>query len=656
MLKKQALISFILALATLIPVYATAPMHSKNRIDNTPIFPTKNKTNQAKQLKIDYDTENDVTINSFSWGVVYNKDTNRTWYYSQDFEERGWYLEASNIVLYDNNFKEQGSLRIEIPENLNVNDIHPLDFITNTFFDNDQSNTEIPIYIHAVDNGKQIHLIHIYRTSGEKLIEYNGYAMLYFDASESNIDHKRTFLVRYANENEAKNKILVEALAPAQENEIPQIEHTFSVDEELINYSDGPFFNHFVIGGKPIYTLSHYKKPCMDGYDPSTFTPIQAKDNFYVIKSYDQAYNMLDSISIPVAPSDEEAMYGFATFGLFTYQDLSLGKFSNDDQRNYIVTHSDYYAISDSYSYYFKVYNQEGEYINTISKDVETWIPLSNLQGHEEQMAFLKTDEQGIQHLEMVDMPSCKIAASFPSIIDGQLITTTFDRYPVGNDYQYVISMAQATENKDGEAIARIGWFNRDCSVDHYAEFNIGKNAQGFTPYIANYTLNPYLFNYDGKREYLYLAQNKREDSEIIDKILYLADEDGNVLRTFNASEGDEIEFSSGDIFDVYTDEPKMVISFYIGDKDSFEVQFYNLPFVEAAIENITTDNTYIQYNGNTITASHAQSITLYNIQGVLIATTDKNQLSTKNLPQGLYVVAVKDNNNNTHSRKIVVE
>ncbi|MBO7317483.1 MAG: hypothetical protein J6U43_02035, partial [Bacteroidales bacterium] len=225
------------------------------------------------------------------------------------------------------------------------------------------------------------------------------------------------------------------------------------------------------------------------------------------------------------------------------------------------------------------VYDQEGNYVKSIVENTSNWIGLSDVEGHEEQMAFLKMTESG-QIMEMVNIPSCEVATTFPAVVDGYRISTTIDRYPIDDTYQYVIGLSQADVDENGDAIARIGWYNRDCTVDHYVKFNIGKNAEGFTPYIAGYVLDPYLFNTDSKREYFYLAMNKRTDgSEVLDKTLYLADEDGNVLRTIKPENGDEVEFSSGDIFDYHTAYPKMVLSFYNGEKDAFELQYFNLTF-----------------------------------------------------------------------------
>lgn len=518
----------------------------------------------------------DKTTNAYTWGTL-RHENGYTWYYTQTYEDRGWYYGASDITIYDNDFNTINTIRVEIPEGMNVNDIEPTGFITTDFFDGDAATFEMPVFVHAVDNGKQINKMGIYRIAdGEKVMEYDGYSMLNFRASDS---YNRILLVRYPTESEKMNNLYVDVLKPV-DGAAPVVEHTFDVNQDLLLYSDGSCINYFSLNGEPYYTVSHYENICMDGYDPSTYVPIQAPDNRFTIKTYNAEYAMVDSVSIKIDPTTPEATYGFATFSLFSNKDLRLGDFTNDKQFNYIVTHYEYFAQSDDYIYHIRVYDSESNLVNTIDENVTTWFTLSDIEGFEEQATFLKVNSEGAQYLEMVDIPSCQVAAVLPSVIDGNLISTTLDRCPVEDDYQYVISLSQATENAEGEAIARIGWYKRDCTVDHYVEFNIGKNAEGFTPYITEYVLNPYLFNTDAKREYFYLAMNKRTDgSEVLDKVLYLADEDGNVLRTIKPDKGDEIEFSSGDVFDYYTDSPRMLLSFYNGDNDAFEIQFYNLPF-----------------------------------------------------------------------------
>ena len=529
------------------------------------------RTNTQRSLRMQAPQSGDMSTYAYTWDII-NHENGCTWYYTQTFEERGWYLGASDIVIYDNNFEQVASIRVEIPEDMNVNDVMPVDFATTQFFDTDASTVEIPVFVHAVDNGTQINKVYVYNLEGEKVQEYDSRSMIKFTASD---DYTRVILV-----NEDNGRMDISLLKPAEDDELPTVEHTFTIDQDLLYYSNGPALNYYSLNGEPFYCVSHFEKPCMDGFDIETYVPIQAPDNFLLIKTYNSNYEMVDSLRISIDPTNSEATYGFASLGLLSSKDVRLGDFTNDNQRNYIVTHYDYFAQSDDFIYYFYVYDQEGNLVNTIAENTTTWFPVSDIEGYEEQMVFLKTNESGEQILEMVNLPSCNVASVFPAVVDGYQISTTLDRYLVDDDYQYVISLGQADENENGDAMARIGWYNRDASVNRYVTFNIGKNAEGFTPYIASYVLNPYIFNTDDKREYFYLAMNKRDDgSEILDKTLYLADEEGNVLRTIKPDDGTEVEFSSGDIFDYNTDSPAMLLSFYNGDKDAFEIQFYRLPF-----------------------------------------------------------------------------
>ncbi len=608
----RSLMSVVLA-ALCLPAWsnALAPTLLKMK-GNTKSMIEKSMTRhnaKSRMWQSAQDTPSDATANAYTWGILYHED-GCTWYYTQTFEERGWYFGATDITIYDNNFTQVGSIHIDVPEGMNVNDIDPIDFVSTSFFDTNSTTTEIPIFMHAVDNGKQICKIGIYTLEGEKLVEYDAQSMIDFKASD---DYIRVLLM-----NESEGNLNVSVLRAADENNPPVVEHTFSVDQDLLYYNEGPMLNYYSINGEPYYSISHFEVPCMDGMDMETFVPTQAPNNNLIIKTYDKSYNVVDSLGVPIDPVTTDATYGFASLGLMSYKDMRQGDFTNDNRRNYIVTHYEYFAKSDDFIYHFRVYDEDGNFIKNITEYTTMWQGVSDLKGHEEQMVFLKTDQEGKQYFEMIDIPSCNVAATFPAQVDGFQISSTLDRYPVGDDYQYVIGLSQATVDENGDAIARIGWYNRDCSVDHYATFNLGKNSEGFTPYIATYVLDPYMFNTDSRREYFYMAMTKRTDgSEILDKALYLADEDGTVLRTIKPEEGDEIEFSSGDIFDYNTPNPRLVLSFYNGDKDGYEVKFYNLPFDKfTSGGDGTTDNPYVITTPGELAQMHSNNPAAHYVLG----------------------------------------
>ena len=86
-------------------------------------------------------------------------------------------------------------------------------------------------------------------------------------------------------------------------------------------------------------------------------------------------------------------------------------------KRHYMNSpHYEYFAQSDEYSYLFKVYDQEGNYVRSIIENTSNWISLSNIEGHEEQMAFLRMTDAG--KIGSFWVKSCRLVhSSCPSFL-----------------------------------------------------------------------------------------------------------------------------------------------------------------------------------------------------------------------------------------------
>lgn len=185
----------------------------------------------------------------------------------------------------------------------------------------------------------------------------------------------------------------------------------------------------------------------------------------------------------------------------------------------------------------------------------------------------------------MIDMPSCEKRTLFPAMIDGEGITTSIDRYPSAkNDegYQYVVNMRNAAEDEEGNVIARIGWYNPDLTLDHYAKFNLGKKGEYFTPLINNVSLNPYLFDTDNEMEYIYIAKKRRTDgTNKIDNILEIAKEDGTILRTFRGD--DDKSFRTASVVNMSDAKNELLVAYYDNNTQDYDLNFYELPFVKFA-------------------------------------------------------------------------
>ena len=124
-------------------------------------------------------------------------------------------------------------------------------------------------------------------------------------------------------------------------------------------------------------------------------------------------------------------MYGFRSFGLFSNNDLLAGDYSNDDKLNVVVSQEDYVVSSDTYLYSFEVYDEDSQKVAHIGSNVVTWYMMSDIEGESKQVALMQ-DVNGAELIQMVDIPSCEVVATFSGIHDGVLLSTNVDRYPKG--------------------------------------------------------------------------------------------------------------------------------------------------------------------------------------------------------------------------------
>lgn len=341
---------------------------------------------------------------------------------------------------------------------------------------------------------------------------------------------------------DGKEYVSIDFIAPPTwGKDEPYVEHTLDIPFDNINYMDGAYINCFVIEDKPYYVVAQYDTAYCTMPEDYTQDIIVTPNNHFVLKTYDRNYSLVDSVAVPIEESPK-GIYRMAAFGRMSDNDLSKGYFGPEDQFSYVVTWVDYHLQSDENTYNFDLYDNQAQRLKTICENAaeNQWFYLNNVKGKSEQMAFLQALEEG-QQIQMIDMPSCEKRTFFPAMIDGEGITTSIDRYPSAkNDegYQYVVNMRNAAEDEEGNVIARIGWYNPDLTLDHYAKFNLGKKGEYFTPLINNVSLNPYLFDTDNEMEYIYIAKKRRTDgTNKIDNILEIAKEDGTILRTFRGDD-----------------------------------------------------------------------------------------------------------------------
>lgn len=503
-----------------------------------------------------------------------------------DFGGYNYYMSSAFIQIYDSQNQKVGDFTVEIPDGMTVNNIEPYGRITKKLFDLNANTFEVMVSLHEVTpdyTGREY--VWIYQINGGKTVEFEGNGII-VDASTNDWTLYQRLVLVHGNDS-LVNHSDVDIYRPATWGEdAPQIEHTFTLDDNLINYMDAPFLNFFNDGGKPYYVLSYYEKSFdvrdEEGnmvVDSLTWMPEFTENNTFIIDTYDRYYNKVSSIQIPTT-APEWAAVRMMGLGAMSDFDISRGKFTGDDQLNYVVMFEDATLQFETVCS-FVVYNQQGDSIGVLADNVGAyWNTLSSIDGVEDQMLFMTVEGEAY----LVDLPSLQ-RTEMPTVIEELNGSVNIDRYACMADpkgYRYVMGINEGlTDETYTNVICRYAHLNSDFSVHRYVDVNMGPKAMTFVPLINEQTLNPYLFNTDDLREYIFLSKlQKGEEFGGTYNVLFIANDKGEIVETFNL-EGDDL---AGDIYSVTllnygTPQQSLFVCFYNWDEDVCSLRYYSLPF-----------------------------------------------------------------------------
>ncbi len=570
------------------------------------------RTANRKAAQVGDPTE---TILATDFGFLEGPD-GEDWLYTQEityFKEEGFiyqsFIDSSVIVLYNGAQEPKGRIVINCEEGSSVNKLEPYGIITNKFFDLNEYSYEVLIYEHragsAADNYTGDHKIYVYQTDGTKLKEYDGQNGAIFTVKINDwTSYDRFLLMDYLlveDSVQVSPDSIYHFSYPAYKVDIysktswenkQDLLHTIVMPEDNIVNHVGSFINTYEIDNKAYYTLSYYEKPFYTGEWDENWQMIQTKNNNFIVEVFDENFSKIDSLIIPVQQSDDYCnMYGF---GFLTYDDLSKGLYSGDNEFNFLITLDAYDYLGDADYFTFAVYNNKGEKIKTLDEnvDAEGILMLDDVEGHETQWAFGHTAVDGTNTIRLVNIPSCEVVHEVTPTSE-MPISFTLNRYAKGDSYQYVSFVNTAEMDDEGNVISRIGWYNQDLTLDHFVRFNLGQNGIYFLPHMNHTTLNPYFFNTDDAHEYVYLSYVARETGSGNDTYLTVA---GNKGETIKSYVGDD---TKGDIITAgflngATKNAIMYIGYTNLNTGKYTIEFVKLPLTKFAGGDGTKENPYI--------------------------------------------------------------
>lgn len=523
----------------------------------------------------------DATLQTSNWSILDNEDGSN-WFYSQEFTTvNDWYYGASDFTIYNDRLERQTTIHFDAPEGETCNAIQPFGTITRKFFDIDDKTMEFLVYVHCITpdyTGKNY--IYVVNDKGDVLERFEGYSAQFVDYG-SGLNAQRRLLI--GGEHVAQGKYAVDVYKKAGWSGGATKEHSFELDLELTNYSDGPAVNAYCIDGEAFYTVSHYEKPYSNGYD-SFGQPTVTPDNYYTVEVYDASFQPVAKVKDPVTFVDNG--YSMRTFGYFSYDDLNRS-YNPDGSRkfDFIITNENYFfnSAEDTYLYGWSVFDEDNQKLAEFAGRAVDWWPLSSIKGQPEQVALYTLDEEGSAHIETYDLPACTLVAGFDDTVEDLPISTAFDRVPVAGGYDYVTGINRGYSDEAGNVIGVVAWITPDGRLDKRVNFNLGPNAEYFAVALSPMTLNPYIFNTDDGLEYLYRIKTSRGDgSQALDDVIVVADSEGREIRRFT-SDNIYTTLSSCDVLYNAAGQPIFLLSYYASDYNEHfgesDINIFSLPF-----------------------------------------------------------------------------
>ena len=501
------------------------------------------------------------------------------WTYTAEFTQQGSFYESMTIKFYNSKNELVGTitdaLNFDSEGVIGVNYVDVNTTLTQKFFNTD-TNYEVMIFIHAVTedySGFYINNVYSLSENSTKVCSVNGtYHMSLNTSTNSYTENYNMIFQRTVTESDS-TFLYYDIYSKAKYGTPgPTLKKTFRINYANVASSGNEPSPILMVqnGNQPNYTIAHYEKPYFILSDDINKEPVVEENNNFVIKYYNEKFELQHTTKIPVVFSPRY-LYVFPSLGaLSTYNDI-LVNYNGGTTPAYIITIDNYDTSSDSYVTSFYLYDVNGKLIKTIAEEVVGRIHMSNIPGQETQWLFMKEENENGKFV-FVDFPSCERATEFPIITQDEIVlSANIDRFPHKDSYQYVVSLLQGEADKNGNITHRMAWLTKKGDIDHFETISFGKNIVNAIIYIDGAALNPWLFNQDDAREYMALIYRSKANSSVKEEVLVVCNTKGEKLLEYgpDAQKGGNLSnifltnlATDPTLFCAYTDGQKYTLNY----------------------------------------------------------------------------------------------
>ncbi len=472
-----------------------------------------------------------------------NAPDGTTWTYTASFEKKYNLYTMVTLNVYDSEKELIGtivdSLKLEDENMTGINqaEINPL--VTQKFFNTDNK-YEVMLFLHAQTKNYEGHNFnHVFSIGDGETVTTPVTTVDGRQVYAQNVgDYSENYVMIFARDSASTTKDYTLCYDVRRKSVYGGgVQHTFRIPyANVAALTDLQPIFMFKNGTMLYYVTQQYEKPYFDPNTPLDQDPVVNSDNNLVITYMNQSYKTLYTTKIPVVQDEnKKLLYTFPMLGnLNGMNDIILNH--DGDAPAYIITHEKYNLESDgSINSYYK-YDVNGNLLNTIAENTLGRIKMSSIAGQEEQWLFMKEEYDG--EFFFVDLPSCETRAEISIYLeDGRTISSSIDRYPKGDSYEYAVALLQGNNEPDGTISQDIAWLNADGSFNRYENINLGKYIEAATVNITTEALNPWLMHTDDAREYMVLVKrynpNNTSDKETA---LLVCNTKGEILLDYGKS------------------------------------------------------------------------------------------------------------------------
>ena len=521
------------------------------------------------------------------FGFLVGPDGNQ-WTYTTSFSQKNGFYTSMVVEVYNAEHQLVGkivdSLNIKDPNVTGVRDVQVTGFVTKKFFNFD-NNYELMLFV--VANTKQyvnkyfnrIYSIVEGETSTQPVCEMQGNMV----ASKNIGDYSENYTVvfkRDSTNSTGMHYFDVYTKASYASPDAPELKHTFEIPyANLAALND--LFPIFLVknGAYTNYFITQYEKPY---FVPGTSVyedPIVNENNSLVITQYDNKFNVVEETKIPMVKDPDEAyLYTFYSLGSLSGERDIILDYNGTGKPAFVITEDNYAIASDGSVYSYRLYDNKGNLLNTITEYALGTIHLSDVAGYERQYGFLKNENE-VEFVQMVDVPSCKTVAEIPLYNGGATLSGNWDRVAKGDSYQYVVSLLQGDVLTDGSIEQRIAWLTNKGRVDHYDAINLGQKVEAANVWVSASVLNPHLFNSDDAYEYATLIKREKETGNR----LLVCSTYGETLLELGKDNTLGGDLNMVDVVNGYSNNPALLCVYTNGN--SFTLNYFALPLTQTTIQ-----------------------------------------------------------------------